>query len=213
MKFESIIFDLDGTLWDSSDSVAASWVQTVHSAADPLLKGLSLTKDTFHSVMGMPMDEIGEKLFPMLSVTRRNELMEQCSADENDYVAAHGGLLYDITGDILAALSAEHRLFIVSNCQCGYIEAFFEYSGYQRYFTDYLCWGDTRKPKNETIRRLMDKNKCVSAVYVGDTQGDCTAAFKAGIPFIHAAYGFGQITTPDRVLDTVNSLSELSDKC
>ena len=80
--------------------------------------------------------------------------------------------------------------------QNGYIEAFFEYYSLERYFTDYLCWGDTHKPKSETLKLIMQKNHCTSAVYVGDTQGDFDAASAAGIPFIHAAYGFGELTSP-----------------
>ena len=37
----------------------------------------------------------------------------------------------------------------------------------------------------------MERNRITSAAYVGDTQGDLEAARLAGIPFVWAAYGFG----------------------
>lgn len=211
MNVESIIFDLDGTLWDSSENVAASWAETVRGYGNPLLRNMNITGADIRGVMGMPMDAIAKKLFPMLSVTQQIDLLEKCSEYENNYLAVKGGTLFDKTEETLAKLSADHRLFIVSNCQCGYIEAFFEFCGFERMFTDYLCWGDTGKPKSGTIKLLMQKNKCSSAAYVGDTQGDCNAAFEAGIPFVHAAYGFGMINTPDRVSASAESISKLTD--
>ena len=31
MRYDSILFDLDGTLWDSTDAVAASWEEALAS--------------------------------------------------------------------------------------------------------------------------------------------------------------------------------------
>ena len=52
-------------------------------------------------------------------------------------------------------------------------------------------------------------NKNESAVYVGDTEGDENAAHAAGIPFIHAAYGFGAAQNPE---GTIWNLSDLINK-
>ena len=211
MKTESIIFDLDGTLWDSSENVAVSWTDTIKSCGNSIVRNMTVTGEDIRKVMGMTMDAIAEKLFPMLSPYHRNELMEKCIAAEQDYLALKGGTLFEGAEKTLSALAENHRLFIVSNCQCGYIEAFFEYCGLERLFTDYLCWGETLKPKGETIKQLMAKNHCTDAVYVGDTQGDCDAAHAAGIPFIHAAYGFGKITTGDAAasVSDICSLTEI----
>ncbi|MBP1545416.1 MAG: HAD family hydrolase [Oscillospiraceae bacterium] len=209
MKTESIIFDLDGTLWDSSENVAASWEETVRMQNNPLLRSVHITQSDIQGVMGMTMDAIAAKLFPMLSLSKQTELMDICTEQENDFLAEHGGKLYDGLEETLKALSADHRLFIVSNCQTGYIEAFFEYCGFERYFTDYLCWGETGKKKSETIRLLMKRRKITQAVYVGDTAGDCTAAYEAGIPFIHAAYGFGKDIPEDKTAAVIKSISEL----
>ena len=46
-------------------------------------------------------------------------------------------------------------------------------------------------------------------MYVGDTSGDEAAAREAGIPFFHAAYGFGKAEAPDRVLQALSALPEL----
>ncbi len=210
MNAESIIFDLDGTLWDSSENVAASWDETVRGLNNPLLRNVRITGEDIKGVMGMTMDEIAKKLFPMLSSTKQYEILDMCAENENNFLASKGGRLYDGTEETLSKLSENHRLFIVSNCQSGYIEAFFEYCGLERLFTDYLCWGETGKPKDETIRLLMERNNVTSAAYVGDTAGDCESACKAGIPFVHAAYGFGKDMPRDKIAASVESIKELT---
>lgn len=211
MNAESIIFDLDGTLWDSSENVAASWDETVRGLNNPLLRNVRITGEDIRGVMGMTMDEIAKKIFPMLSATKQFEILDMCAENENNFLAAKGGRLYDGTEETLSRLSENHRLFIVSNCQSGYIEAFFEYCGLERLFTDYLCWGETGKPKDETIRLLMERNKVTSAAYMGDTAGDCLSAYKAGIPFVHAAYGFGKDMPADKIAARAESIRELTE--
>lgn len=209
MKTESIIFDLDGTLWDSSESVAACWDETVKNLNNPLLRNVSITGETLRGLMGLTMDEIAARLFPQLSVSVRTEILERCSENENNFLSLRGGVLYDRTEETLKSLSEKHRLFIVSNCQCGYIETFFECTKLERYFTDYLCWGETGKPKSGTILELMKKNRISEAAYVGDTVGDCLSAFDAGIPFVHAAYGFGRDIPGDKTAAAAESISAL----
>lgn len=211
MKAESIIFDLDGTLWDSAEKVAASWTQTIAKSGITEAMGTVITESDIKGVMGMTMDVIAERFFPFLDKERRDKLMEDCGNNENAFLMIHGGRLFDKTLEALEILSRTHRLFIVSNCQKGYIEAFCCSCNTARFFKGHLCWGDTLTPKSETIKALMAQHNVTSAVYVGDTAGDCIAAHDAGLPFIHAAYGFGEITPPLKAEAVINSLAELSD--
>ena len=94
MNAESIIFDMDGTLWDSSENVAASWSETIRSSGDPLLRNKTITGSDLRSVMGMTMVEIAAKLFPELTETRRIDILEKCGENEKNYLAANGGELF-----------------------------------------------------------------------------------------------------------------------
>ena len=99
-----------------------------------------------------------------------------------------------------------YHLYIVSNCQAGYIEAFLDYFSFHDLFEDTCCFGDNGKPKGQNIHLLYEKNKLDAAVYVGDIQGDYDATMEAGLPFIHAAYGFGEIAKPVEKIDTLSDL-------
>lgn len=206
MKVESLIFDMDGTLWDSAANVAASWTEVLGRQKDI---DMVVTEKDIQSVMGLPMDELAARLFSGVAPERQMELLDECGAYENEYLREHGGKLYDGVAETLRTLSETHRLFIVSNCQCGYIEAFLEHYGFGKYFRDILCWGDTKVSKGESIRILMEKNGITDAAYVGDIQGDCDSARFAGIKFIHAKYGFGEVTDKDAEIDSFLELKAL----
>lgn len=208
---ESIIFDLDGTLWDSADNVAESWNIALKKLGIPSLDGINISGDELRSTMGMTMDELAQHFFPMLSEGRQLKILDKCMKYENEYVAQHGGNIYSGEEETLRLLAKNHRLFIVSNCQCGYIEAFLKFSGFGKYFSGHLCWGDTGSQKSMTIRLLMKKHGCKRAVYAGDTDGDCRAALKADIPFVHASYGFGEISCREKVMASADSFSRYLD--
>ena len=111
----------------------------------------------------------------------RNELLCHC-----------GGILYPRLPETLAALAQKYALFVVSNSQDGYVQAFLHWSGLTC-FRDIEMAGRTGLDKGANIRLVMERNGVTKAVYVGDTQGDADAAAKAGIPFIFTEYGFGSV--------------------
>lgn len=187
---KGIIFDMDGTLWDSSENVARSWDETVQKEADGLRR---ITTEDIRGVMGRTMTEIAEILFPMLEKKAAAALVERCGIVENEYLRQHGGVLYPDLERTLQILAGHYSLYIVSNCQEGYIEAFLDYYKFDKYFMDTECFGRNHMDKGHNIRLLARRNHLEKPVYVGDIQGDYDASLRAGAEFIHAAYGFGTI--------------------
>jgi phosphoglycolate phosphatase len=55
----------------------------------------------------------------------------------------------------------------------------------------------------------MEQQGITSAIYIGDTQGDLEAARQAGIPFIFAAYGFGNPERWDTKIEKFEDLLTL----
>ena len=203
---DSIIFDVDGTIWDSTESVAASWNKAIrdHSNLDLTLEPVSLSR-----VFGKTMTEIAEVLFPTLETDKRVKLLDICFDEENRYLEGHPGTLYPGVADTIRDLSQKYPLYIVSNCQCGYIEVMLRTTGLEPYIKDHLCFGETQVSKGETILMLMEKNGLKSPVYVGDTQGDADSCKVAGIPFIFAEYGFGSVPDAITCIHTFSELAEM----
>ena len=199
---KAVLFDLDGTLWDSAPGVCRAWnaVKEKHGMA------ADLTVDIIHSLMGKQMDVIAGILFPQYPKEEQLALIDECGAAEHEILAVTGGTLFPRLEETLAQLSEKYTLGIISNCQCGYIETFFAAHGLQKYFSDYECFGTNGFPKGENIALVVKRGGFERAIYVGDTQGDFESAVHAGLPFVHAAYGFG---TADEARYRINAVSEL----
>lgn len=189
-----VIFDLDGTLWDSAESVADSWNESLLIAGNGKPLRPEITSNEVHAVMGKTISEIERIVLPYMEPAKRKKVFDDCISYENTYVSAHGGMLFPGVRKTLSELKAAgYSLAIVSNCQQGYIDAFLESMNMDGYFCDYEEWGRTGRSKGENIRLVMERNNASCAVYVGDTYGDKKASDYAGILFIHASYGFGDV--------------------
>lgn len=203
MKFDGIIFDLDGTLWDSTAEVAKTWTSVI---AKYNLNRKEVTVEDLKPCMGKLLDEIASILLPELDPKKQMQVIKECCEYENEYLGEYGATLYDKLEDTLKELSKNHKLFIVSNCQDGYIECFFKAHKLDKYFIDYECPGRTGLPKGENIKLIVERNNLKNPVYVGDTQGDANAAKLANVPFIFVKYGFGNV---DEFFNSIESFDEL----
>ena len=188
-KYDSIIFDLDGTLWDTVEKVVGIWNEALLNAGlEP-----NLDYDTLRSCMGLRIEQIFDRVIPQATDKQRKEVKRYCAKEENNYLAREGGLLYDNVEETLSKLQKTHRLFIVSNCGTGYIKAFYKAHGLDKYFEGFECAGRTGLDKGDNIRLVVERENLKAPVYIGDTILDAQSAQKANVPFIHAAYGFGKV--------------------
>ena len=193
---DSIIFDVDGTLWDSTEIVAIGYNRALETYTDLPIR---VDGARLMTLFGKPMDQIFAELLPELLREQQHFISEKCVILEEEELekADPAPLLYPGIEEMFQKLSKKLPLFIVSNCQCGYIEQFLRKNHFESYITDHLCFGQTGTSKGQTILRLMKENNLKNPVYVGDTQGDANACREAGIPFILADYGFGNVPDPD----------------
>jgi len=206
MNIDSIIFDLDGTLWNAIEGVCGAWKSILSKY--PNIKRVVTPKD-MEGCMGLQISEIGKKLFPDLDEDFQMKLMKECCETEQVYLGEHGGKLYPKLEETLKRLSEKHKLFIVSNCQNGYIQCFFKAHKLDKYFIDFECSGVTGLSKGENNKILMGRNNLKSSIYVGDTMGDAESAKVAEIPFIYARYGFGNVEEYDYVIDSFEEILNL----
>lgn len=204
MQYESLIFDIDGTLWDSRALVAEGYNIQLEKEG---LQHLFVTAEDLRPLFGKVMTEIADHIFASIDPKERYDLMERCMDTENKYLFENECKIgYPNVKETLAALSKRYRLFIVSNSQCGYPELCIEKLGLTDYIEGHMCFGDTGTSKGKTIRTLMEKHNITSCIYIGDTQGDLEACEEAGIPFIFAAYGLGRAERYDARIEKIEDL-------
>ncbi|MBQ9482897.1 MAG: HAD family hydrolase [Ruminiclostridium sp.] len=202
---KGILFDLDGTLWDSSANVIRAWNKCIAEQSD---LGLVFTQDQMRSYMGKTLEQIADIMFPMLSGEDRMTLIRKCTAEEDAYLADHPSYIFPNEKETLEALHNDFFLAVVSNCQDGYIQLFLDQCGFKELFSDFECAGRTGLDKAGNIKLVAERNGLDKCVYVGDTVMDGEAARGAGVPFIHAGYGFG---SPDDFDARITDITELPD--
>lgn len=198
---DSIIFDMDGTLWDAVDSYAVIWNTTLDEAG---IAHKTVSREDLLGLMGSYLDDILARIVP--HPADRKALLAKLMDNETNMMPRLGGTLYPGAREVVEMLSKHYRLFMVSNCGVHGLDNFVEYTGLKPYFTNLLSHGATGASKAENIRTLIDRYDLKRPVYVGDTQSDADNAARAGIPTVWAAYGFGHI---DRPAATIHSITEL----
>ena len=185
---DGLVFDLDGTLWDTSEVVARAWTQALLDL--DLLR--TVTANDIAGIMGLTHQQIFPKLFPDLASEVWEAFAQQCYHREHEFIGSQGGRLYGGVSQGLARLARQFPLYIVSNCQRGYIEQFLEVTGLGPLFKGFECHGNTGRPKGENIVTLVGRHGLKKTLYVGDTHSDGEAARQAGLPFLFVEYGFGE---------------------
>lgn len=209
-NLDAILFDLDGTLIDSSPGILASFQQVLAT------HGLE---------PAAPLDQrlIGP---PLLQTLARLTGLED--ADQLDELAAAFKILYDSEGyqatlpypglveTLDALIRADWRLFIATNKRFEPTRRILEHLDLNRHFAGVYTLDRQPPPaadKTELVGRLLteqelDRRHCW---FVGDSGEDAAAAAAHGLPFIAAAYGYGDAAqqTSDPVAARIAALNEL----
>ncbi|MEZ4501516.1 MAG: HAD family hydrolase [Dehalococcoidia bacterium] len=207
MQADTLIFDLDGTLWDTNATCAIAWNRVL---ARLEVDHPPVTEAQVRAVAGRSHRDAIAVAFPTIE---DEALLDRISAEteleDNIALAEVGGRLFEGVLNTIPRLAEAYRLMIVSNCQAGYIEVFRTTSGLDAHFEDHECWGNTGRTKTENLALIIERNEVARPVFVGDTTGDLEAARNNEVPFVHAAYGFGTVEAPDATIDAFPELVPL----
>lgn len=203
---DSIIFDVDGTLWDSTNEAADAWIMAAKDFNAPYahISGERLKRE-----FGKTAEAIAVSLYPDLPRETALAITRRACEIENDWLLSHKPAPYSDVVETVRTLSELIPLFIVSNCQAGYIEILMTTTGITPYITDHLCPGDTGLTKASNICEIVKKHGLKSPVYVGDTSGDLAASREAGVRFVFASYGFGTVDDYDAIINSPKDLLDL----
>lgn len=187
MKYDGVIFDIDGTLWDTTSASAEIW----NLALQEYGVDKRVDRDLLASLMGKPFLEFFKHIIP-----EREGEFPAFGKLINKYFESvmpqAKNLFYDRVRERILELSKVYKLFLVSNCEADYLQVFLERSGFRSALAGYDCYGLSKELKERMLVNAQTKYNLANPVYIGDTDSDLHAAQSARMDFIHARYGFGQ---------------------
>ena len=85
MRVDGIIFDVDGTLWDSTEIVAGAWNQAIIEEG---ITDVHLTGEILKGLFGKTMDVIAKNILPEATEEQRERILERCCRYEHEALAA-----------------------------------------------------------------------------------------------------------------------------
>jgi phosphoglycolate phosphatase len=203
-KPDSLIFDMDGTLWDAVDTYARSW----NDVFGELGIDITVNRDNLAKMVGWEGKKVISVIMPDFDDERRKEIYGLVNAKRHEILPVHGGVLYDGVKAGLHRLAQKYPLFILSNCAKGIIRLFIDWAGIDEHITDEMAHGINFMPKSHNIKLLTDKHGLKNPVYIGDTSGDSEQSRLAGIPFVLMTYGFGDTDDYDLKFDDFKSFTD-----
>lgn len=204
VKPDSLIFDMDGTLWDAVDTYAESW-NLIFQKHD--IKR-NIKRDDLLHVIGLDGKRLTQVLLPEFDEKRGMEIYYEVNQVRREILPTSGGMVYKGVTEGIKQLSTRYKVFVLSNCAVGIIPLFLNWAAITDYVTDVLAYGTNQMPKNYNMHLLMDKHGLKSPVYIGDTNGDAEQTRIAGLPFTFVSYGFGNTDDYDQKFDDFESLSQ-----
>ena len=195
-RYDSILFDLDGTLTDSGPGI----MRCAALAMDELHIPYEKTRDALRVFVGPPL----RKTFLRFGVSE-DQVEEAIRIYRVHYHQGNGkfeNTPYEGIRELLAQLQEEgYALYVATSKPEALAIEILERFDLARYFT--IIGGATedhsRENKNDVIRYLLAKiGDAGHTVMVGDTKYDVEGAADLGIPCIGVAWGYGTVEEMQR---------------
>jgi pyrophosphatase PpaX len=182
--YETVLFDLDGTLIDSGDLILASFKHATQTVL-----GRSYPDDELMANVGGHGIDTQMRVF---DEARADELVR--AYREHNRGIYQGVRAFDGVETVLERLSAEgRRLGLVTVKSRPTVEVTFDVLPIGRYFQTVVTGDDTvrHKPYPEPLLLALDQlgARPSSAAYVGDSPFDIGAARAAGVASVAVAWG------------------------
>lgn len=208
----SIVFDLDGTLVDSSPGIATSLAIAFRAV------GRVMPQVDIRKVIGPPIRIIARRVEPSLSDAELDNIEPVYRADY-DTEGWRNTLIFDGVADSLSLLRSHGlRLFIVTNKPRIPTNLVLDQFGLRSFFHETLT-RDGRSPaftsKAEMLATLIEQHQLEphSTLMVGDTIEDQETARANHVPFLFVTYGFGSIESASLSIDRFTDLTTCLKTC
>tara|TARA_A100000164_G_C21887331_1_gene763466 strand:- start:1060 stop:1692 length:633 start_codon:yes stop_codon:yes gene_type:complete len=200
------LFDLDGTLIDSSPEIIKTY-NTVF-----IKNNITPSREVSEDIIGPPLRDTMSNLIPSEEESKIDKIIKDfISLYDNKFCTESS--LYDGVYETLDRLSKKNRLILITNKRFIPTKKILYSNGIINFFEKYFSV-DTKSRssfnKSSLIKNVMQEMKLdpKKTVYIGDTKGDLNASKDNNIDFIFAEYGYGK--SEKNFLNKISDIGELN---
>tara|TARA_B100001093_G_scaffold519127_1_gene606611 strand:- start:2322 stop:2948 length:627 start_codon:yes stop_codon:yes gene_type:complete len=189
IKEDNLIFDLDGTLFDSAPEILKCLKKVF------LANKLESKNDFDESIIGPPLRETLKSLVQKQDLKMIDKIIEDF-IELYDSKYCYETKLYDGVRETLQILEKKKKLILITNKRISPTKKMLENSRIIEFFDNYFSVNPSdilKKDKSILIANtIQDLNiNPDNSAYIGDTEGDFIASNNNDIKFIYAGWGYG----------------------
>ena len=205
MEFKNYIFDMDGTIWDAAEMAAKGFTAGIRASGK---SDRIVTVEDIHKKFGLTLEQVAVNLLPELSEKEAMEVILECEKHQSAAMEGHvQEIVFPQVVETLQKLKERGcGLYIVSNCLDGYLDILYRNLDVKKYIDGDAWLHHPMHCKADNIRYVVDKYQLTDACYVGDIQGDYDASMEAGVEFVFAAYGYGDVPESKYIINQFSDL-------
>ena len=205
---DHLIFDLDGTLVDSAESIKGALIESCKvNNIEPIIP-ISEIK------IGPPLDEIIRSILPY-EENSRHDLFKKTFVELYDRKFCKKCILYHGVIDALSKAAVNVDLFLVTNKRIIPTIKILRHHNMVHTFKAIIGCDSVENnaySKAKSINYLINKYDLSASdcAYFGDTEGDAAACHEAGVDFVYVSWGYGDVKEMANLkFLTMNSWNEL----
>lgn len=210
--FDAVLFDLDGTLYDSAPDLTAC-ANRLRTRRN--LQALPI--DPLRAIAGRGAQALITAVLGIDYHHPNYHAVQEEFLTDYQLHCLNASSLFNGVLPVLQTLKAQQvRLGIVTNKHARFVFPILKATGLDQYCSCVICGDDPGLPKPAPDHLLLAieslKSVASRTLYVGDDERDALAAKSAGLPFAAACYGYlgdqPDITrwSPDISLNSLTSL-------
>lgn len=200
---KKLIFDLDGTLWETGESYIYSYNKACEQLNIPLEKRQG--PEFVLSYLGIKLEELVQTIIP--EAPNKYQLGMMLLGGAIEYLVKNPKTYSKNIFDLFSTLSLKYEIYIISNCPRPFLEAFYTVSGIKQFVTGDNTIEDSEK--TEIIKKISG-NYEEETLFVGDAPSDYEAIGNhQSVKFVYGAYGYKDCETYDYYLKNIDELPEL----
>ncbi|TMU87630.1 HAD family hydrolase [Bacillus sp. BHET2] len=213
----AIIFDMDGTIFQTNRILEASLRDAFHYLRDEGLWKGRTPIETYREMMGAPLSVVWSTLLPDHSIQVRRQMNDVFHEQLIGNIQKGNGALYPNTEKLLGYLSDRgFPIFVASNGYPHYLQAIVESHSLGEWIsTCYSIQEIQSEDKADLIRQIKEDHNLSHGIVVGDRLSDFKGAEANHFLSIGCAFDFSQdkeLLQADIVVDDLIEIKEYMEK-